>query len=278
MRVVVAGLGLMGSAYAERLAEKGFKVSLWSRRAAAAAKLAEKLGGSVASDEDLRNADVVIVAGWDDEYLIDVARRAAGGKSILVNMETVTPNASVEAGTIVGRTRYVEAPVAGGPGVARKGKLPAIIAYWDKGAWERARPVVEALAETIIEAGEPPSAMIVKLGFNNILFTTVAGVAQSISLLRAWGVDIELLKKLMESTWMRVIVERYWERGLRGKEPHFRIEGAVKDLAYTVQAAAEKNHEMSLTYAAYALYTRCMRRMGRNVDYTRVMECGYRFE
>ena len=98
--MVVAGLGLMGSAYAERLAEKGFSVSLWSHRRGAAEELAKRIGASIASDEDLRSADVVIVAGWDDDYLLEIARRAADGTSVLVNTETVTPRASIEAGRI----------------------------------------------------------------------------------------------------------------------------------------------------------------------------------
>ncbi len=278
MRVVVAGLGLMGSAYAERLAEKGFRVSLWSHRRSAAEELAKRIGGRVASDDDLKNADVVLVAGWDDEYLVEVARKASGGTSILVNMETVTPRASLEAGEIVGRGRYVEAPVAAGPGVARKGRLPVILAYWDKGAWEKAKPVIEALAAAIIEAGEPPRAMVVKLAFNNVLFTTVAGVAQGVGLLSAWGVDLDVLKRLMESTWMKVIVERYWDRGLKGVETHFRIEGAAKDLMYAVEAGFEKGYDMPVSYAAFTLYSRCSRKLGSRVDYTRVMECEHRGE
>ena len=276
--MVVAGLGLMGSAYAERLAEKGFNVSLWSHRRGAAEELAKRIGASIASDEDLRSADVVIVAGWDDDYLLEIARRAADGTSVLVNAETVTPRASIEAGRIVGRRRYVEAPVAAGPGVARKGKLPVIVAYWEREAWGKAKPVIEALAATIIEVGEPPRAMVVKLAFNNILFTTVAGVAQSIGLLSAWGIDPDILRRLMESTWMKVIVERYWERGLRGVETHFRIEGAAKDLMYAVEAAYERGRSLPLSYSAYTLYTECARRLGGRIDYTRVMECEHRGE
>lgn len=274
MRVVVAGLGLMGTAYAERLAEQGFTVLPWSHRRSAAEELAKRLGTRPATDEDVREADVVIAAGWGDEYLLEVARLASNGKSILVNTETVTPRASLEAGGLVGRERYVEAPVAAGPSVARAGRLPVIVAYWSRNAWEKAKPVIEALAETIIEAGEPPSAMVVKLGFNNTLFTIVAGLAQSLRLLSAWGVDPSILKRLMESTWMRVIIERYWRRGLEGREPHFRIAGTVKDLRYAVEAALEKGEVLTVSYAALAEYARCMRRVGDNVDYTKILRCG----
>ncbi len=271
---MVAGLGLMGTAYVERLAEEGFTVLPWSHRRGAAEELAAKIGSRPASDEDLRTADVVLVAGWDDDYLLEVARLASRGSSILVNAETVTPKASLEAGEIVGKERYVEAPVAAGPAVARAGKLPVIVAYWSRGAWSRARPVIEALAGTIIEAGEPPSAMVVKLGFNNTLFTIVAGLAQSLRLLAAWGVDPEKLKELMESTWMRIIIERYWRRGLEGREPHFRIAGTVKDLGYVVRAALEKGEVLPVSYAALAEYARCMARVGDRVDYTKVLKCG----
>jgi len=231
----------------------------------------------VATPDDLRAPDtIVLVAGWDDEYLLEAARLVKDGSSILVNMETVSPRASLEAGMLVGKSRYVEAPVAAGPGVARRGQLPVIVAYWDRAAWEKARPAIEALAAKIVETGEPPTAMVVKLAFNNLLFTIVAGFSESVGLVASWGIDPAKLRELMESTWMRVIVERYWERGMKPGHLHFRLAGTCKDLRYAHEAALEKGWLMPASYGALTDCTRCLEEEGGDVDYTSVLRCAVR--
>ncbi len=275
MKVVVVGLGLMGQAYAERLVERGFNVLLYSTRRGAAEDLASRIGAKPASREDLLSEDsVLLVAGWDDEYLLRVARMVQDGRSILVNMETVTPRASLEAERIVGVERYIEAPVAGGPRVAREGKLPVIAAYRSRETWLKAKPVLEALAATILEVGEPPAAMVVKLGFNNLLFSIVAGMADSVRLVEAWGVEAEKLRELMEATWMKILVERYWGRAWNPDKPHFRLAGAVKDLAAALQAGVERGSRLPVTMAALNEYMEAVERCGTSdIDYTGVVKC-----
>ena len=264
----------MGTAYAERLSEKGFTLLLYSRRPHAARELATRLGARVASESDLLEPDTIVVnAGWDDEYLISLANLVRQGHSILVNTATVSPAASLKAGRIVGESRYLEAPVAGGPGVAREGKLPIIIAYWDKAVYDKARLVIEALASTVIHAGEPPRAMVVKLAFNNLLFTAIAGFASSMRLDASWGIDLDVFKRLLESTWLRVIVERYWERALTERPASFRLAGAIKDLYLALGAHAEKGSPASSTMGALNEYLEAMRVCGGDVDYTNVVRC-----
>ncbi len=268
-------MGLMGRAYAERLVERGFNVLLYSARQRAAEELASRIGARLAGREDLLSEDsVLLVAGWDDEYLLRTARMVQNGRSVFVNMETVTPRASLEAEGIVGTERYVEAPVAGGPRVAREGKLPVIAAYRSRAAWLKAKPVLEALAATILEVGEPPAAMIVKLGFNNLLFSIIAGMADSVRLVEAWGVGAEKLRELMEATWMKVLVERYWSRAWNPDRPHFRLAGAVKDLAAALEAGLERGSRLPVTMAALNEYMEAVERCGTgDIDYTGVVKC-----
>ncbi len=277
MRIIIAGLGRMGAAYAERLSKTGFTVLLYSRRPGAAQELAVKLNAGVASREDLLDKDsIVINAGWDDEYLLHLAEIISKGSSTLVNTATVSPRASLRAAELVGRDRYVEAPVAGGPGVAREGKLPIIVAYWVEKVYRVVEPVLKALASNIIYAGGPPAAMVVKLAYNNLLFTLIAGFSSSMRLVCMWGVDINVFKELLRSTWLRVIVERYWERALSSRPASFRIAGAVKDLYLATGAHAEKGSPASPTLGALNEYLEAMRACGEDVDYTNVVRCNMR--
>jgi 3-hydroxyisobutyrate dehydrogenase len=54
-------------------------------------------------------------------------------------------------------------------------------------------------------------------------------------ILRAYGVDIEVFKKIASNLWFGQVLERYLDRILNERTPRFRAELAMKDYTYISQ-------------------------------------------
>jgi 3-hydroxyisobutyrate dehydrogenase len=135
--VGLVGLGNMGTAIAERLLAAGYPLVVNNRTPEKAEALAA-LGARVAStpEELVEHVDVVLTSLADDAAFEDVAERvvaAAGPGTVLVDMSTVSPDASARVASLAdtASVRYLRAPVSGNPSVVRAGNLSFIVSGAD---------------------------------------------------------------------------------------------------------------------------------------------------
>lgn len=162
LRIGLIGLGIMGSAYAAHLIDAGFATCAYDIDAAALERY-RKRGGNVAASakEVAANADVVIVALASATAIENALFGADGLEAALA------PGAIVlEVGTFGielkehVRARLAErgaitldAPVSG-TGSQAQAKDLVFFASGDRAAFEKARPVLEALAREVRYVGE----------------------------------------------------------------------------------------------------------------------------
>ena len=263
MLIGIVGTGAMGSNIARCLAGKGFKLVLYNRTRSKAEKLAEEIGASIAdtprSVAEEASTDVVMVS--DDNALNNVVYGDGGigscreGGALVLNASTVTPMTSTRVYKYLA-TRglsYLEAPVLGSAGEARECKLVSMIAG-DPEQYLRAKSDVEEYSSAVHYVGEVPSASVVKLAVNNVLLSIPALLAESLALLEAWGVDPARFKEVVESFWIKPIVDKYWGRIVEEKPTRFKVQLAGKDCGYVASALREKGLPAFLSSTASSMY------------------------
>jgi 3-hydroxyisobutyrate dehydrogenase-like beta-hydroxyacid dehydrogenase len=213
MRVGFIGLGNMGGSMAANLLRSGFELVVFNRTRAKAEALAAAAGArrarvagspaEVARDADVVCACLADVAASREVFLgpgglIESARSG----QVLIDHSTVdlgTSRACFEAARARGAD-FLDAPVSGGPEGAAAGTL-SIMAGGDAAAFERARPVLEAMGKTVLHMGASGAGTATKL--INQLLVGVHSVAACEALLigeRA-GVDRERLLRVLSSAW-----------------------------------------------------------------------------
>jgi 3-hydroxyisobutyrate dehydrogenase-like beta-hydroxyacid dehydrogenase len=177
MRAGFIGLGSQGAPIARRIAAAGIPTTVWARRPAAAAPLAE-IGASVAANPAELGADCDIVgicvfdAAGAEEVLFGergvVAGMAPGG--IVTVHSTVSPTQvrQIAARAAGHGITVLDAPVSGGAAAADAGELLVLLAGPEPEC-ERAVPVIKTYAGQIVRLGPVGAAQTAKL-INNALF------------------------------------------------------------------------------------------------------------
>jgi 3-hydroxyisobutyrate dehydrogenase-like beta-hydroxyacid dehydrogenase len=195
MRVAILGTGKMGAAVAKRLSEVGHDLTLWNRTRAKA----EAVGvGRVVSTpaEAAKDAEVVVsiltdAAAVRTAYLSDDGAAKAARDQVFVEMSTAGPDVVREVKPAIERAgaRFIESPVLGSISAMQTGK-EVLFASGDDAAFERARPVLEALGE-VHRVKDAESAANLKLIANTVLTGVSALAAELLAAGEAAGVDTE---------------------------------------------------------------------------------------
>jgi 3-hydroxyisobutyrate dehydrogenase len=200
-KVGFIGLGNMGLPMAENLIKLGHTVRGFDVDGDASARLAAR-GGTKAESiaEACNDAEVVITmlpAGEQvrDVYLGEdgVLAMAAPG-TLLIDSSTI----DVETARDVAQEAQarglamIDAPVSGGVAGAQAATLTFMAGGTDD-AFERARPLLEAMGNTIVHAGGPGNGQAAKICNNMILGASMIVVAEAFLLAEKLGLDAQKL-------------------------------------------------------------------------------------
>jgi 3-hydroxyisobutyrate dehydrogenase len=199
MRVGFVGLGTMGGAMAANAARAGFAVTAWNRTPGRASELAD-LGVSMAASPSAVAAAselvITIVSDTPDVEAVlfgpDGVADGAAGRSLVVDMSTISPSATRDFAQRLGQTdvAMLDAPVSGGSEGAKKGTL-SIFVGGEAADLERALPVLQSLGTTITHVGPIGAGQAVKAVNQVILAGTYLGVAEGVVLALKSGLDVE---------------------------------------------------------------------------------------
>ncbi|MBV9906181.1 MAG: NAD(P)-dependent oxidoreductase [Hyphomicrobiales bacterium] len=192
------GVGRMGGLMAPRLLDKGYKVTVFDKSAAAVEKLRE-FGASVAASaaEVADSADIVFLSLPTPDIVQSVATESlANGKRVktVVDVSTTGPKVASAVARELEKhgVTYVDAPVSGGLKGAREGTLAVMVAC-PKSTFELIRPIMDILGRVFFVGEGAGQAQTLKLA-NNLL---AAGVIAMTSETLAMGVKAGLDPKIM---------------------------------------------------------------------------------
>ncbi len=214
-RVAVLGAGAMGLGVARSLKRAGLDVVGYDPSAAAKAGLVEAGIESAASAAAAAvAADVLVVTVVNAEQTRSAllapggAAKAMKSDGVVVASATIAPDVAralaqeVEA---VGPA-YLDAPISGGAAKAAAGEL-TVMASGKPVAFERARPVLAAMAATVYELGDEAGiGSSFKLVNQLLAGVHIATACEAIALAKRLGLDLEMVYKVITSSagnsWM----------------------------------------------------------------------------
>lgn len=242
------GLGLMGRPMALNLVRAGTPLVVWNRTASRAESL-RRAGAAVADSaaEVFSRAGVVLVMLATEAAVDEVLRRGTpefaamvAGRTV-VHTGTASPEWScrLEADVRAAGGRYVEAPVSGSRGPAEAGELVAMLAG-DPAATEAVRPLFAPMARETVGCGPVPGALHLKLAVNLFLITMVTGLAESVQLAGALGLDLAALRAVLDAGPMASTVSRGKLAKLAAQD--FGAQAAVHDVLKNARLVAGAAH------------------------------------
>ena len=196
--IAVIGAGIMGSAIATRLLDRGHHVHVFDIDRDKVAALAGNGARPAASPADATKACGFIILSLNHADIVRKAVFGEGGVAeagaadkLLIDMSSIDPAATAEmAAQLKSRTgmAWVDCPLSGGVPGALAGKL-TIMAGGEAADFERARAVMKDLSANYTLMGGSGAGQTTKLV--NQLFCALAfqAVAEAVKLAEAGGVD-----------------------------------------------------------------------------------------
>lgn len=192
MRVAFIGVGAMGAPMAERLLAAGHELSVFDLDRAAMQPLLDRGAVPAESARDAAaGAQTAFACLPSPEASRQVAAEVAAvpGLGTYVETSTIGTAAIRTVAQTLRNTAVLDAPVSGGPRGARAGTLATMVAG-ERAAFERTRPLFEAIAGKVFYIGETPGlAQITKLANNMISAAGMAAACEAVVLAVKAGVD-----------------------------------------------------------------------------------------
>ncbi len=262
MKLGIIGTGLMGSNIAKCLSRKGYKLVLYNRTKWKAERLAEELGCSIAETpgELFKETNISIAFISGDEALYDIIYSDKGvintsTRGVLINASTVTPMASTRVYRDLKKRGigYIEAPVYGSTSEAKECRLLSIVAG-ERYVYNSVEAIIKEYSRKVHYVGEIPSATVIKLALNNIGLALPALLAESLALLEAWNINIEVYRNIAGELWFGEAIGRYWKRIIEEKPPRFKVWMAGKDYWYIASALKAKKIPSNISETLSSAY------------------------
>ena len=265
-RVAFVGLGIMGGPMARNLREAGFELSVYTRTREKAERFAAEHGARAAATpaEAAEGADAFITMVPDAPQVEEVlfgdggAAAALGDDALVVDMSTTSPSASHAIAELLAPRDFVEAPVSGSKPKAEEGTL-TIFGGGEPDAFERARPLFDAMGELIVRVGPLGHGQMAKLLTNTMGAVNAAVLAEAIHTAKAAGIDEDAFLQVaagsagasgMLNLKGRPMFDERWEPVL------FKLEHMLKDVRHTLEEARALGIELSLPALAEGFYAR----------------------
>jgi 2-hydroxy-3-oxopropionate reductase len=243
------GLGIMGGPMARHLVTAGHTVVGYDRSEERMQALVEAGGAAAESiEQTVKNADVVAVMVPDSPDVQAVLLTEEGvfahaqPGTLVIDFSSIRPDVTAElAKTAAERgLRIIDAPVSGG----EPGALNATLSIMVGGAeadFAAAKPILDIVGKTIAHVGPSGSGQTVKAANQLIVAGNIELLAEAITFLRAYGVDIDAAVEVLGSglAGSAVLNQKAPKMLARNFDPGFRIALHHKDMGIVTSAARE---------------------------------------
>jgi 3-hydroxyisobutyrate dehydrogenase len=253
INIAFIGLGVMGGPMAGHLARAGYKVAAYNRSQERAAQWQSKWseeGLAIAFAETpakaAEGADIAFTCVGNDEDLLSVLDGDSGVLSLLpqgallVDHTTTSANIARSVGERCANLDigFVDAPVSGGQAGAENGQL-AIMCGGSEEAVERARPVMDCYAKSIVHVGPTGAGQTAKMANQMCIAGVLGGLSEAIRLAQGAGLDLDKTYQAisggaaqswqMDNRWATMVQDKF--------DFGFAIDWMRKDLGYALEEA-----------------------------------------
>jgi len=234
------GLGIMGEPMARNLAAAGVPVVGWSRTPRPVPGVSPAAGPA----DVFARARIVLLMLAGSDAIDEVLGRGGPGFAELVqghtivHMGTTSPeySATLRDDVVAAGGRYVEAPVSGSRTPAVAGELVGMVAG-DPDAVKEVRPLLAPMCREVVECGPVPQALLMKLSVNLFLISLVTGLAEATHFAQRHGLDLDLLRGVLDAGPMASGVSRVKVEKLVNRD--FTVQASIRDVLMNNQLIAD---------------------------------------
>lgn len=255
--VAVLGTGIMGAGMARSLLREGLDVTVWNRSAEKAKPLADD-GARVADTaaDAVAGVDVVVTMLFDAESVADVMEGAlAQAREGAVWLQTSTVGVEGTrrlADLAEGRgVAFLDAPVLGTKAPAENGAL-VVLASGPSSLRAGVEPVLAAIGSRTQWVGEEVGqGTRLKLAANAWVGTMVNGIAQSMAMTRALGLDPQQFLDVVSGQAVDAPYVQLKGKAIVSEDftPSFELDGMIKDLDLIIAAMDDAGTDPTLARA-----------------------------
>ncbi len=284
-RIGFIGVGVMGRPMTLNLLKAGYPVTVFARSPekiqdviAAGARLAK-------SSAEVGQQSEIVITMLPNTPDVEAVVLGPGGVlegmpsgGVIIDMSTIAPAGSQRI-TETCRAQgvdFLDAPVSGGTVGAKNGTL-TIMAGGDKAAFERVRPVLEAMGnpENIIHVGPSGAGEIVKL-VNNVMAANIAAAcAEALVLGVKAGADLATMVRIISaSTGANMQLSNVFPaRVFNGSfELGFATNLMTKDVGLALELARDLDVPMPVSECVIDLFENARGLGFGEIDYTSIIK------
>jgi 3-hydroxyisobutyrate dehydrogenase-like beta-hydroxyacid dehydrogenase len=237
--IAYLGLGTMGSGMAANLLKAGYQLTVWNRNPEKCEPFARK-GARVADTraDAVRDVDLVMYSLSDDQAIEDVVFGSKGILSgikegqIAIDMSTVLPAMSLREQKAYAEhgVDFLDAPVFGSKKESADAKL-WIMAAGNKAIFEKVKPVLKHVGQTVHYFGKNGNAAAMKLVGNLIVALEMEALAEGLMLAQKAGLDLNTVMEVIKVADFRspLLVSNGQNILKRNFSPSFALRLMLKD-------------------------------------------------
>jgi len=258
--VALLGTGIMGRGMASNIVKAGIPLTVWNRTPEKAAGLGAEVADS--PEAAVKGASVVVTILPDATVVEEVIRAAAPeAGTVWLQQSTVGVAGNDRLAAVAEELglAYVDAPVLGTKGPAEAGTL-TVLASGPDDAREAVTPVLDAIGANTVWLGAAGQGSRLKLVANSWVLTIVEGVAESLSLAKALGLDPQqFLDAVKGGAVDAPYVQLKGSAMLSGEyDAQFPLWGAAKDARLIEEAGRGAGVDLAIISAARRHFERAL--------------------
>ena len=283
MNIGIIGTGLMGSAIAQRLIERGFTVYVHNRTKQRSDALVRIGGIRIGNPLELgKKCSYVIISVTDGNAVKEILFGNNGliysnnSQLSIIDTSTVLPEESIYCANLMKRKGYamMQAPIMGGPDATRKGDVISIVSG-DKKTIEKCRRILANFSKKIFYAGHRDGAAnYLKLGLNLNIALIAISLSESIIFIKKSKTDPTVFLDILNSTYFKTgLSEVKGPKMIRNNfEPKFFLKNMLKDVQLLNECAKRNNASLSFSSLAEQYFRMAVNRGYSELDYTAILK------
>ena len=275
MRIGFIGLGVMGTPMAGHLAKAGHALTVLDIDRPKAERLAAAHAGVRIADaprEVAASSDIVVTMLPSGEYVRDVAVGADGliegfkGGELVIDTSSCEPWLTIATAERLAtrNVAMVDAATSGAEWGAKAATLVFMLGG-DRGAAERAKPVLSILGKHLFHLGPIGAGHTMKSINNTITAMTLAATAEGLALGTKLGLDPNVMTDVLNvSTGMSWITQTHIKQRItnRAFDDPFKLELMVKDIRIALELAAQRETRVPLWSTGQRIWQQADREAG----------------
>ncbi|MEP1144325.1 MAG: 3-hydroxyisobutyrate dehydrogenase [Henriciella sp.] len=197
--IAFIGLGNMGSGMAANLVKAGHRVHAFDLNPDAVAKaVSAGAVGATTAAEAVAAADTIVTMLPAGKHVLQayfggdgIATHAPAG-ALFLDCSTIAVEDARQASKQATEAGFamVDAPVSGGVAAAAGGTLTFMVGG-EAAAFERAKPILEAMGKNIVHAGAAGNGQVAKIANNMLLGISMIATCEAFSLAEKLGLDAQ---------------------------------------------------------------------------------------